>query len=179
MQVLIVAPHIPSSTVGEFEQRGMSITTVEDVDSGRARLESMSFDLLVLDLRLPERSGLELLCSLRRAGSTMHVIVTSGAAREETRVRVLDLGADDFVAEPFSARELAARAAAVERRRDDRRAQMRFGHVEIRAPRGVDAEGVRLDGLSRRAIRARVQPRRPSPIGLAVVARVAEHRHRH
>jgi two-component system, OmpR family, response regulator len=68
--------------------------------------------LMILDLRLPDLDGLEVLGSLRERGATVPVLVLSARARVEDRVRGLDLGADDYLAKPFAFEELLARVRA-------------------------------------------------------------------
>lgn len=72
-------------------------------------------DLVLLDLGLPDMSGLEVIAQLRREGD-VPVVFLSGTSRRTSRVAALDAGADDFVAKPFDAQELAARLRAVARR---------------------------------------------------------------
>lgn len=78
------------------------------------------YDLLLLDLVLPGRSGLEILRELRRQRPTQPVIILSARGEEQDRVEGLRLGADDYVVKPFSARELLARIEAVLRRSPER-----------------------------------------------------------
>jgi DNA-binding response OmpR family regulator len=68
--------------------------------------------LVILDLRLPDLDGLEVLGSLRERGATVPVLVLSARARVDDRVRGLDLGADDYLAKPFAFEELLARVRA-------------------------------------------------------------------
>ena len=70
-------------------------------------------DLVLLDLLLPKRDGLELLYDLRRVRPTLPVIILTARGTEDDRVRGLKMGADDYVVKPFSARELLARVEAV------------------------------------------------------------------
>src|SRR5207302_10493061 len=72
--------------------------------------------LVLLDLLLPKRDGLEVLAELRRACPARPVIILTARGGEEDRVRGLKMGADDYVVKPFSARELLARVEAVLRR---------------------------------------------------------------
>lgn len=107
-------------------------------------------DLLLLDLELPDGSGLDVLREIRRAdGSTgrydadLPVIVVSGRASEFDRVRGLDAGADDYLPKPFYFPELSARVRCVLRRRDERRSgPIRVGDLEIDPSR----RAVRVDG---------------------------------
>jgi len=77
-------------------------------------------DLVLLDLVLPRRDGLEILRRIREADPALPVIVVTARGSEEERVRGLEMGADDYVVKPFSARELLARVEAVLRRSPDR-----------------------------------------------------------
>ena len=97
------------------QQQGLSVTGAGTVDDALVAVRHSAFDVVILDLALPDGSGLEVLSALRTLGSTAHVIILSGAGSEIDRVRALDLGADDYVVKPFSARELTARILAVRR----------------------------------------------------------------
>lgn len=95
---------------------------VEAAD-GKAGLElalSRNFDLLLLDLVLPGRGGLEILHEVRSARHTQPVIILTARGEEKDRVAGLQLGADDYVVKPFSVRELLARIEAVLRRSPER-----------------------------------------------------------
>lgn len=76
------------------------------------------FDLVLLDLQMPGKSGWDTLYDLREAGSEIPVIIVSGLKDKAEKVRGLGLGADDFVVKPFDFEELAARIDAVIRRRE-------------------------------------------------------------
>ena len=79
-------------------------------------LISQEFDLLILDLGLPQLHGLEVLRRLRERGSSVPVLILTAADSVEQRVQGLDLGADDYMAKPFSLQELEARVRALTRR---------------------------------------------------------------
>ena len=81
-----------------------------------ALLTNNEFDLLILDLGLPKMHGLEVLRRLRSRGSSMPVLILTAADSVEERVKGLDLGADDYMAKPFSLQELEARVRALVRR---------------------------------------------------------------
>ena len=81
-----------------------------------AALASHEFDLLILDLGLPKLHGLEVLRKLRARGSPLPVLILTAADSVEQRVKGLDLGADDYMAKPFSLQELEARVRALTRR---------------------------------------------------------------
>ncbi len=85
-------------------------------EADAALLTNNEFDLLILDLGLPRMHGLEVLRRLRGRGSSIPVLILTAADSVEERVRGLDLGADDYMAKPFSLQELEARVRALTRR---------------------------------------------------------------
>ncbi|HYD76139.1 response regulator transcription factor [Ramlibacter sp.] len=85
-------------------------------EADAALLTNNEFDLLILDLGLPRLHGLEVLRRLRARGSSMPVLILTAADGVDERVRGLDLGADDYMAKPFSLQELEARVRALTRR---------------------------------------------------------------
>jgi two-component system OmpR family response regulator len=92
---------------------------VDQVSSGveaDAALTDHEFDLLILDLGLPKLHGREVLRNLRARGSAVPVLILTAADSVEQRVKGLDLGADDYMAKPFSLQELEARVRALTRR---------------------------------------------------------------
>jgi two-component system, OmpR family, phosphate regulon response regulator PhoB len=100
-----------------LERDGFRVVEAPDGETALQRIASLSPDLVLLDLGLgaARMSGLEVLRHVRAAGS-LPVIVLSGRSEETDRVLGLELGADDYVVKPFSARELVARVRAVLRR---------------------------------------------------------------
>jgi len=89
------------------------VTNGADADSA---LALQSFDLMILDLGLPQLSGIEVLRRLRARNSTLPVMILTAADSIEQRVKGLDLGADDYMAKPFALSELEARVRALTRR---------------------------------------------------------------
>ncbi|TFY97914.1 response regulator transcription factor [Ramlibacter rhizophilus] len=85
-------------------------------EADAALLTNNEFDLLILDLDLPRLHGLEVLRRLRGRGSSLPVLILTAADSVEERVKGLDLGADDYMAKPFSLQELEARVRALTRR---------------------------------------------------------------
>ncbi|MFF7132108.1 response regulator transcription factor [Streptomyces sp. NPDC008196] len=98
-----------------LERAGFTVTWAMDARAGKSVLHESGVDLAILDLGLPDGSGLELLRALRST-SRLPVIVVSGRAAEADRVAGLEIGADDYLVKPFSQRELVARIHAVLRR---------------------------------------------------------------
>lgn len=85
-------------------------------DAADLLLDGAPFDVVILDVVMPELDGFEVLRRARRAGVRAPIIMVSAMGTESDRVRGLDLGADDYLPKPFSSRELLARANAVRRR---------------------------------------------------------------
>jgi two-component system, OmpR family, KDP operon response regulator KdpE len=97
--------------------QGYSIAEVENAGQAQAYLKNDKADLVVLDLGLPDRNGLELLKDLRQAGIDVPVVVLSSRTDEAGIVQALELGADDYVTKPFSMNELIARIKVALRHR--------------------------------------------------------------
>jgi two-component system, OmpR family, response regulator len=96
---------------------GAAADHVPDGSQADAALATKNeFDLLILDLGLPRMHGLEVLRRLRGRGSALPVLILTAADSVEERVKGLDLGADDYMAKPFSLHELEARVRALTRR---------------------------------------------------------------
>jgi two-component system, OmpR family, response regulator RpaB len=95
---------------------GYDVTEAADGAIGLQEASSSGVDLVLLDVLLPKRDGLEVLAELRRNHPKRPVILLTARGTEEDRVRGLKMGADDYVVKPFSARELLARVEAVLRR---------------------------------------------------------------
>src|SRR2546423_15449141 len=99
---------------------GYEVAEAGDGVKGLEEAVRPGVDLVLLDLLLPRRDGLELLALLRKVRPTLPVIILTARGTEDDRVRGLRMGADDYVVKPFSARELLARVEAVLRRSVDR-----------------------------------------------------------
>jgi len=115
-----------------LEAEGFPIEAALDGLEGERRALHESFDLIVLDLMLPGRSGMEILDSLRRASSTVPVLVLTARGEVEDRVAGLDAGAVDYLIKPFSLAELAARVRAQLRlAMQSPAASLRVGDIEV------------------------------------------------
>jgi len=116
-RILLVEDEPAIAEIVEFALRseGFQVSWRTLARAAETELAATSFDLLVLDIGLPDGSGLELLKRLRRA-SDIPVLILSARTAELDRVLGLELGADDYVAKPFSPRELAARVKAILKR---------------------------------------------------------------
>lgn len=99
-----------------LSNEGHTVEWVEDGESADAALCADAFDLVVLDLRLPKMSGLEVLRSLRGRGDATPVLILTAMDAIDDRVKGLDLGADDYLVKPFDMKEFFARVRSLERR---------------------------------------------------------------
>jgi DNA-binding response OmpR family regulator len=95
---------------------GYDVIEAGDGNGGLRAATSREFDLLLLDMVLPDKSGLDILREVRNVRPTLPVIILSARGEERDRVTGLKLGADDYVVKPFSVDELLARVEAVLRR---------------------------------------------------------------
>jgi two-component system phosphate regulon response regulator OmpR len=94
---------------------GYRVTTANNAADARTKLESLSFDLLVLDVMMPGETGFQLAKSLRES-SAVPILMLTAKAETESRITGLELGADDYVPKPFEPRELSLRIASILRR---------------------------------------------------------------
>jgi two-component system phosphate regulon response regulator PhoB len=114
---------IRSMIVLALENEGYEVNTVQDGNAAMAMLQlngqselDPSFDLVILDLMLPEVNGLDICRLLRYNSNFVPVMITSAKVTETDRVLGLEVGADDYLTKPFSTRELVARCRALLRR---------------------------------------------------------------
>ena len=106
-----------------LEEEGYEVITAHDgrvalncLQSSKITASEFPFDLLVLDLMLPQINGLDICRLLRYEGNTIPILILSAKASETDRVLGLEVGADDYLTKPFSMRELVARCRALLRR---------------------------------------------------------------
>ncbi len=99
-----------------LEEEGFAVDIAVDGEEADHKAKTTSYDLIILDLMLPKKDGLELLKSWRSAGMQSHVIVLTARGTLEDKVKGLDLGADDYLTKPFELGELLARIRALIRR---------------------------------------------------------------
>ncbi len=118
MKILVIED---DKTVGQYVKRGLDearyhADLVGDGEEGLRLAAGGHYDLLVLDLRLPKLSGIEVLRTLRDRGNGMPVLVLTAQDAVDFKVQALRMGADDYVTKPFAFEELLARVEALGRR---------------------------------------------------------------
>lgn len=99
-----------------FQKMGYAVDTAEDGEQALDLYYSASYDVVLLDLNLPQMDGLEVLKEIRRESNGQRVIILSARAEVEDKIKGLDLGANDYVGKPFHFLEVEARVRALVRR---------------------------------------------------------------
>jgi two-component system OmpR family response regulator len=119
MRVLLVEDDqmLGSAVVQALQDAAYAVDWVQDGALASAALQRHEFDLVLLDLGLPGRDGLEVLRRLRAAGDATPVLVITARDAVDQRIEGLDVGADDYLGKPFAVGELLARLRALMRRR--------------------------------------------------------------
>ena len=118
MKILVIED---DPTVGQYVKRGLEeqrwgVDLVTDGEEGERRAASDAYDLVILDMRLPKKSGLDVLNALRARGFERPVLVLTAQDAVDAKVQTLRAGADDYVTKPFAFEELLARVEALARR---------------------------------------------------------------
>lgn len=153
MRILVVedSERLASSLRNGLRRLGHGVDVVHDGERGLSYARSNPYDLLLLDIMLPERDGLSVLKALRSDGVDTHVLLLTAKDTVEDRVRGLQDGADDYLVKPFAFDELVARVDALGRRsRGQASAVLEVADLHIdTSARRVTRGGRELD-LSRR-----------------------------
>jgi len=153
MKILIVEDQ---QRLGDFLRRGLSehaytVKWTRNCEQARDALAESSYDLIILDLGLPDGDGLDLLCKWRRNSFNEPVLILSARDAVEDRIKGLDLGADDYLPKPFSFEELLAHIRSLMRRYATVK-QAILEHAGIRMDlmgHSVEAHGEKVDLTSR------------------------------
>jgi DNA-binding response OmpR family regulator len=147
---------------------GYEVVQATDGRAALARFAEGSYDLVVLDLMLPQLDGLEV-CRRIRARSTVPIIMLTARAEEIDKVVGLELGADDYITKPFSMREFRSRVKAALRRADMQ------PHDSTPTGAGpLDIAGLRID-FDKRAVRVRGEPVQTTFVEFEILAALASH----
>jgi two-component system KDP operon response regulator KdpE len=142
-RILIVEDDKPlrSTLAATFEAKGYAVVEAGSVTSARQKLAEAPVDLAVLDLGLPDQDGMTLLSDLRGNADLTPIVVLTARDDEASKVRALDLGADDYVTKPFGVAELLARV----------RSALRHG-IQVRGGQPIVRTGDLEIDLARRTV---------------------------
>lgn len=119
MKLLLIEdePKIALYTTKALTKAGYEVTAIADGNAGFTAATSNPYDVILLDLGLPGRSGLEILAAVRQRSIATPVLILTARGGVKDRVRGLELGADDYIPKPFAMEELVARIGAIVRRK--------------------------------------------------------------
>lgn len=134
MNILVVEDECQLSEVlvALLKQNGYTVDAVQDGVSGEDYARSGIYDVIVLDIMLPQKNGLEVLRSLRKKGLNTPVLLLTAKSEVQDKITGLDMGADDYLTKPFLSGELLARIRALSRRRGEFTGdELTFGDVVL------------------------------------------------
>lgn len=134
MRLLLVEddPMIGEGVRKGLRQEGFAVDWVQDGRAAERAIDNDVYDLLLLDLGLPGKDGIDVLASLRRRGNAIPVLILTARDAVSDRVNGLDRGADDYLVKPFDLEELSARVRALLRRKSGRTDPViRIGNVKL------------------------------------------------
>jgi two-component system phosphate regulon response regulator OmpR len=136
-----------------LQRQGYRVTTAKNAGDARVKLDGLTFDLLILDVMMPGESGFELAKSVRKT-SQVPILMLTARAETENRINGLEIGADDYMAKPFEARELSLRVASILKRAQPTPTppaeSVRFGPFVFHISRGELRRGDELIHLTDR-----------------------------
>lgn len=134
-----------------LDRQGFAVDWCETVDGAEHALKINDYDLMLLDLGLPDGEGLDLVRALRRRQDTMPILILTARGGLDDRVLGLDAGADDYLVKPFQIPELAARCRALLRRPGaSLGTELTVGNVILQsAERSVAVAGLAVDATPR------------------------------
>lgn len=164
MRLLVVEdePDLAQAVQDHLRARAHAVDVVATLEEAEAAVRTTRYDLVLLDLRLPDGDGLSLVRGMRDGGATTPVLIVTARDRIMERIEGLKAGADDYLVKPYDLDEMSSRVDAILRRTDGRRTpERRFGALRIlpearvvevdgRAVTLTPREWALLDRLSRR-----------------------------
>jgi DNA-binding response OmpR family regulator len=130
-----------------FQRQRYIVETAVDGEEALDKIFNAEFDIIILDIMLPKHDGFSVLKEIRQAGINTPVIMLTARKSVDEKVKALDLGADDYLAKPFSLDELMARVRAVLRRSCEQKdAVIRVGNIQLNtATREVLVDGKAIE----------------------------------
>ena len=153
MQILVVEdePKVGNALREGLESEGYEVTLTRTGEEGFFQASTRAFELIILDVMLPGRDGIEVLQTLRKQGMKTPVLLLTAKDAIEDRVLGLDAGADDYLVKPFAFAELSARIRALLRRnKTETEAGLTVGRLEVDpVRRTVLREGQRIELTAR------------------------------
>jgi two-component system response regulator TctD len=131
---------VADAIVASFGRRGDAVDHVTSVDEAKSAIGVQSYDVMILDIGLPDGLGTDVLRFARDKGVVTPILMLTARSDIDDRVSALDRGADDYLVKPFDLRELHARVRAMQRRQDqDRSGIIAFGDI-VFDPAGLTVE---------------------------------------
>jgi DNA-binding response OmpR family regulator len=134
MRILVIEDNhrLSSSLASNLTHEGYSVDTAYDGQEGQDLAELTPYDLIILDILLPKKDGLEVCRELRRRRIRTPILLLTARDSVDDRVQGLDFGADDYLAKPFAMRELLARLRALLRRQQPyKNGQLEIGDLVV------------------------------------------------
>lgn len=134
MRILVVEDSVRlADTVADaLTKEGYAVDIANDGQTGYENAVSGIYDIVILDLMLPKKSGYEVLADIRKEGHEVPVLILSARSELEDKVNGFELGADDYVTKPFEMRELLMRIQAIVRRRTKQEiVPLQAGNLEL------------------------------------------------
>ena len=139
MKILLVedSERLQRSMITGLQKSGFSVDQAFDGKQALAFAVSNEYEVIILDLMLPEIDGLTVMAKIRSQGNDVHILILSANDQTEDRIRGLDLGADDYLVKPFAFDELVSRLRALSRRGNGTKNPL------------IEIEGVKIHSVSR------------------------------
>ena len=131
-------------------EAGYDVQTTDSPRGARAILKERTFDLLILDVMLPEQSGMEFAKEVRATAFKGHILMLTALSTTKDKILGLDSGADDYLSKPFEFDELLARLRALLRRKGEDKSTLHNGELSMDLlSRHVTRDGIRIDLTTR------------------------------
>ena len=139
MKILLVedSERLQWSLVTGLHKSGFTVDQAFDGNQALAFIASNQYEVIILDLMLPDINGLKVLAKIRKDGNDVHVLILSANDQADDRIKGLNFGADDYLVKPFSFDELVSRLRALSRRRSGSKSPV------------IEIEGVKIHSVSR------------------------------
>lgn len=118
MKILVIEddPTVRTLVKAVLEHRGNTVSVTDKAAEGESLALENNFDMIILDLRLPDGNGYDVCEKIRQEGVTTPVLVLSAEHETDVKIKILNVGADDYLTKPFNSEELMARLDAIARR---------------------------------------------------------------